>query len=144
MFQDDAVIFLSGVGKEMGDWKIDAPLVLTKEGNWWTIKIDLSKVTYPIAYKYGLYNIKEQKFLAFEAGVNRTLPASGIKKSKLTIIHDGFVQLAFPNWKGAGVAIPVFSLRSTSGFGTGEFCDIKLLVDWAKACWFKSDPASSC
>jgi hypothetical protein len=31
MFQDDAVIFLSGVGKEMGDWKIDAPLVSQKK-----------------------------------------------------------------------------------------------------------------
>jgi 4-alpha-glucanotransferase len=35
-------------------------------------------------------------------------------------------------WKGAGVAIPVFSLRSKNSFGVGEFADIKLLVDWAK------------
>ena len=40
----------------------------------------------------------------------------------------------FPNatWKGAGVAIPVFSLRSKDSFGVGEFNDLKLLVDWAK------------
>ncbi|MEO6719889.1 MAG: 4-alpha-glucanotransferase [Ferruginibacter sp.] len=128
---DDEVIFISGIGKELGDWKIDSPLLMSKEGNWWTAKIDLSNITYPIAYKYGLYNTREQKFEAFESGVNRTLPAAGVK-SKLTIIHDGFVQLPFPNWKGAGVAIPVFSLRSANSFGTGEFCDIKLLVDWAK------------
>ncbi|MEO8404316.1 MAG: 4-alpha-glucanotransferase [Chitinophagaceae bacterium] len=36
------------------------------------------------------------------------------------------------NWKGAGIAIPVFSLRSKKSFGVGEFCDIKLLVDWVK------------
>ena len=131
LLQDDEVIFLSGIGRELGDWKIDAPLLMTRDDNWWTIKIDLSNVTYPIAYKYGLYNTKKQKFQAFESGVNRTLPASGVK-SKRTIIHDGFVQLSFPNWKGAGVAIPVFSLRSANSFGTGEFCDIKLLVDWAK------------
>jgi 4-alpha-glucanotransferase len=40
-------------------------------------------------------------------------------------------------WKGAGVAIPVFSLRSKNSFGTGEFADIKLLVDWAKATGIK-------
>ena len=34
-------------------------------------------------------------------------------------------------WKAAGTAIPVFSLRSESGFGTGEFNDLKLLADWA-------------
>jgi 4-alpha-glucanotransferase len=33
-------------------------------------------------------------------------------------------------WKGTGVAIPVFSLRSQNSFGVGEFTDIKLLVDW--------------
>lgn len=34
-------------------------------------------------------------------------------------------------WRGAGVAIPVFSLRSEKGFGIGEFADIPLLADWA-------------
>lgn len=34
-------------------------------------------------------------------------------------------------WKGAGTAVPVFSLRSKEGFGVGEFRDLKKLVDWA-------------
>ncbi|MBR4841744.1 MAG: 4-alpha-glucanotransferase [Bacteroidaceae bacterium] len=38
-----------------------------------------------------------------------------------------------PRWKGAGTAIPVFSLRSENDFGIGEFTDLKLLVDWAAA-----------
>ena len=54
----------------------------------------------------------------------------GIKK-KITILHDGFVHLPNNTWKGAGVAIPVFSLRSKNSAGVGEFLDIKLLVDWA-------------
>jgi 4-alpha-glucanotransferase len=32
----------------------------------------------------------------------------------------------------AGVAVPVFSLRSEDGFGVGEFADIKKLADWTK------------
>ncbi|MEZ4825588.1 MAG: 4-alpha-glucanotransferase [Bacteroidia bacterium] len=36
-----------------------------------------------------------------------------------------------PFWKAAGVAIPVFSLRSEKSCGVGEFADISLLVDWA-------------
>lgn len=35
------------------------------------------------------------------------------------------------HWRGAGVAIPVFSLRSEQGFGIGEFADLPLLADWA-------------
>lgn len=36
-------------------------------------------------------------------------------------------------WRGAGTAVPVFSLRSEESFGVGEFLDLKLLVDWAVA-----------
>ena len=38
-----------------------------------------------------------------------------------------------PRWKGAGTAIPVFSLRSEKDFGIGQFTDLKLIVDWAAA-----------
>ena len=38
-----------------------------------------------------------------------------------------------PKWKGAGTAIPVFSLRSEKSFGIGEFTDLILMVDWASA-----------
>ncbi|ONK63671.1 uncharacterized protein A4U43_C07F17690 [Asparagus officinalis] len=34
-------------------------------------------------------------------------------------------------WRGAGVAIPMFSIRSNDDLGVGEFLDLKLLVDWA-------------
>lgn len=32
-------------------------------------------------------------------------------------------------WRGAGVAIPVFALRSNDDIGVGEYLDLKLLVD---------------
>ncbi|MDE7334821.1 MAG: 4-alpha-glucanotransferase [Muribaculaceae bacterium] len=36
-------------------------------------------------------------------------------------------------WRAAGVAVPVFSLRSEADCGCGDFEDLKLLVDWAAA-----------
>ena len=38
-----------------------------------------------------------------------------------------------PGFKGAGTAIPVFSLRTADDFGIGEFRDLVPLVDWAAA-----------
>ena len=38
-----------------------------------------------------------------------------------------------PGFRGAGTAVPVFSLRSAEGFGIGEFRDLRPLVDWAAA-----------
>ena len=53
------------------------------------------------------------------------------------IINDGFVALPAETWRGAGVAIPVFSLRSEKGFGVGEFQDLKQLADWGKSVGLK-------
>ena len=130
------VLCIAGTGNTLGEWKTDKPILLSKSGNWWTVKLNFTKDSFPVAYKYGVYNVAEEKFVNFEDGRNRTLPVD-TQKGKVTIIHDGFAQLAYPNWKGAGVAIPVFSLRTNNSFGTGEFTDIPKLVDWAKTCGLK-------
>lgn len=36
-------------------------------------------------------------------------------------------------WKGAGTAIPVFSIRTDEDFGAGDFLSIKKMVDWLAA-----------
>lgn len=46
--------------------------------------------------------------------------------------HDGYLQHA-EKWKGAGVAVPVFSLRTRRSIGVGEFRDIRALVDVCRA-----------
>ena len=38
-----------------------------------------------------------------------------------------------PGFRGAGTAVPIFSLRSATGFGIGEFRDLHPLVDWTAA-----------
>jgi 4-alpha-glucanotransferase len=81
-----------------------------KEGNWWTCRI-FSDEVFPLAYKYGIYNKKRKLFTHFEEGDNRIVFAEPEKK-KLIVLHDGFIYLPNNTWKGAGVAIPVFSLRS--------------------------------
>jgi 4-alpha-glucanotransferase len=124
-------ICLLGSDQNLGSWDIAHPLLLHKSGDWYSIAIDLSGGTFPIFYKYGIYNEKEERFDGFEQGDNRVLHHFGAE-TKSTFIHDGFVRLPNTNWKGAGIAIPVFSLRSNNSFGVGEFADIKLLVDWAR------------
>lgn len=38
-----------------------------------------------------------------------------------------------PGFRGSGIAVPVFSLRTEKDFGIGEFHDLRKLVDWAAA-----------
>ncbi len=63
-------------------------------------------------------------------------------RKKHTFVNDGFVRLPADTWKGAGVAIPVFSLRSAASFGVGEFTDLKRLADWAKRARLETHPDS--
>ena len=91
--------------------------------------MDLTTTAFPLAYKYGIYDSDKQQFLRYEGGDNRTLNAAAAP-NRLTIVNDGFAVLPNTTWRGAGVAIPVFSLRSEHSFGVGEFTDLKLLADW--------------
>ncbi len=136
LLKKDEIICMAGNVEAMGKWATEKPLLLSKEKNWWTLKLDLSNENFPVAYKYGIYNKPEKKFIRFEDGGNRILYSDAAKK-KLTILHDGFVHFPNNTWKGAGVAIPVFSLRSKKSFGIGEFTDLKLLADWAKTTGLK-------
>ena len=38
-----------------------------------------------------------------------------------------------PGFRGAGTAVPIFSLRTEKDFGIGDFRDLRPLVDWAAA-----------
>ncbi|MBS1600065.1 MAG: 4-alpha-glucanotransferase [Bacteroidetes bacterium] len=131
LLKKDEILCLGGNGTVLGEWNTDSVIPMTLQGNWWICKLSLPKESFPIAYKYGVYDAKHKKFLHFETGNNRLLYGDALEK-KISILHDGFVKLPNNTWRGAGVSIPVFSLRSKNSYGVGEFTDIKLLVDWAR------------
>ncbi len=131
LLEADEQVCMAGSVASLGDWDTIEPLLLERQGQWWCIKLKLDKETFPIAYKYGIYNTSTKKFVQFEEGNNRLLPGHG-EQSDLTILHDGLANFGNTLWKGAGVAIPVFSLKTKNSFGTGEFTDLTLLTDWAK------------
>ncbi|MEI9945407.1 MAG: 4-alpha-glucanotransferase [Chitinophagaceae bacterium] len=136
LLKKNEVVCLLGNNESFCNWDITNPILLSAEDGWWSVNMEMQGHDFPVAYKYGIYNTKENKFTSYESGDNRLL-YSGAEPSRITVLHDGFVHLPNNTWKGAGVAIPVFSLRSKNSFGVGEFADIKLLVDWAKEAGLK-------
>ena len=110
----------SSVG--LGEWQTTKSLPLTYLGNYrWGIA--LRERAYA-EYKFVVTNA-EGKFLRWERGENHILPQS----NKLHLIL-GLRLRDDAQWRGAGVAVPVFSLRSEQSFGVGEFADLQLLGDW--------------
>src|SRR6478672_4605301 len=69
-------VFLASSGTKSRQKKTDAathikkPLLLQKKGNWWVLEADLSGTIFPVAYKYGVYDVKKEAFVRFEEGDN--------------------------------------------------------------------------
>jgi len=129
---------LLGDGAVLGNWSTQKPVLLSRlagQGDL-SVKLNLQGESFPIAYKYGVFDTEKSNFVRYEDGVNRVLgDAAG--PDRHTLVNDGFARLPVDTWKGAGVAIPVFSLRSEKGFGVGELEDLRLLADWAQAAGLK-------
>jgi 4-alpha-glucanotransferase len=125
-----------GSGSVLHNWNTSRPALLRRNAidDFFYVHLDLSPDRFPIEYKYGVYDLETDRFVRFEQGPNRVFSDSVAvdKYDKYTIINDGFAAFPCTTWKGAGVAIPVFSLRSEMSFGVGEFADLKLLADWCK------------
>jgi 4-alpha-glucanotransferase len=133
LLQKNQTLCLIGGGDTLGNWQTTKPLLLNRDAgeSELSAQVDLRGQVFPIQYKYGVFDVEKNSFVRFEDGANRVL-ADEIKRGKHTLVNDGFAQLPDSIWRGAGVAVPVFSLRSENSFGVGEFLDLKPLADWGK------------
>ena len=124
---------MCGEGPILGDWNTTKPILLSRVagGSDLIVHLDLHEQAFPIRYKYGVFDLEKKSFVGFENGPARLLE-DAIEANKRTVINDGFLRLPANTWKGAGVAVPIFSLRSEKSFGVGEFLDLKLLADWGE------------
>ena len=124
---------LVGDGALLGNWQTAAPILLSRapQEDYFSVQLDLRGQTLPLTYKYGVYDYANKTFVRFEDGGNRVLTIAP-ERNQRVLINDGFAVLPTDTWHGAGVAVPVFSLRSQNSFGVGEFADLKLLADWGQ------------
>lgn len=122
---------LLGSADMLGSWDTTKPLLLTRVPgeNCLIACVNLDGAAFPIEYKYGVFDTEQNVFVAHESGSNRRLDDAPIA-NECVIVDDGFAALPANTWRGAGVAIPVFSLRTEKSFGIGEFSDLKPLADW--------------
>lgn len=116
---------------ELGSW-IKPVWMDETEFPLWKTTIQVDSTDIHLEYKYVVMDTFDSSVKIWEDGHNRkchfVLPQ---KSNNHIVITDEKFQYKDSAWRGAGVAFPVFSLRSHQGFGIGEFSDLKLLTDWA-------------
>jgi len=124
-------VAVAGSSKSLGAWDQSDSIPLGNPDHpVWCADVRIPVKDFPVKYKYLILGENNEP-LFWEKSEDREvhLP-EGILPDVIEIGDEKFDFPQYP-WKGAGVAIPVFSLRRKEGFGVGEFTDIRLLVDWA-------------
>ena len=109
----------------------------------WLLSVNVDAILMPLEFKYVIVDDATHGLVAWEEGDNRTV--EGMLPPEQNAVPDGTVLVVYGEslrvkeeiWRAAGVAIPVFSLRSSHSCGVGDFGDLRLLVDWAVATGMK-------
>ncbi len=124
-------IGLTGNIPELGMWDPEKALILN-DYNYpeWKLALNI-KNRQRIEYKYVVVNKHTGRVVSWETGYNHILDIEQSRETFHCILNDDKVTFENYVFRGAGVSIPVFSLRSGKDFGIGDFTDLKLLVDWA-------------
>ena len=94
----------------------------------WKGAFSVKEFNFSIEYKYGIYDKTTNEIVRLENDENRQTFTLGEKS--LIVQNDGFIRLVEKLWKGAGVNIPLFSIRTEKDFGVGDFGSIKTIIDW--------------
>ena len=120
---------ICGSSPQLGEWRTPQRMHLVALQEW-AVNIDASLLYNEAEYKYVVLNA-EGSILRWEEGNNRTLRSPQLQMNQLWVKTEYRPRLNYPNWKAAGVVIPVFSLRSEGSFGVGDFGDLKAFISWA-------------
>ncbi len=94
---------------------------------WWTLTLDLEHPEEPGEYSYLV--IDTDGGVVHRDPMRHPLPPCPAS----TIVNDEAI-VGLPDWRGTGVAVPVFALRTERSFGVGEFRDLMPFADWAASC----------
>ena len=132
MVGPDECLAVCGSIKALGSWRPTHALLMSDARfPEWSVNISLRDIKEKFDYKFLIINKETREVVAWEGRDNRVFDIVPERKDEALVVAGmRFVNPLKP-WRAAGVAIPVFSLRSNDDFGVGDFMDLMPFVDWA-------------
>lgn len=132
IYNSDWKIVLFGSTPSLGSWDYEKAIHLSQtDFGVWETSVEIPENEF-IQYKYCLYDTNEGRVIDVETGENRFAVPNLLKDVLHVVSNHYFKFKLYQLYHDAGVAVPIFSLRTKDGFGVGEFSDMKKLADWAK------------
>lgn len=121
-----------GSTKRWGNWQTHEARLLQRTGTYeWALPLSRKDFEEGVSYKYVLIDTTRPDTVIWEQGGNRELIGMPYPEKASAIRQDEMPQIDMPLWHGAGCVIPVFSLRSQTSSGIGDFGDLCKFVHWA-------------
>lgn len=130
--RSNQVVGISGDNALFGAWKPEKALHMEPEAfPYWSVSIETKSLPLTSNYKFVLMDSDNGKVSHYEWGEPRVLHFPNDMRQKMVVYSGMEFRFQEAPWKGAGVSIPIFSLRSEQSWGCGDFGDLKRLIDWA-------------
>ena len=123
---------LTGSHHALGCWNVQSAVAMTEHcSNYWMVDLDASVFAdTDLEFKFVILNDKDRRSVMWETGHNRILhiPSATVATAMSFCLSQAFFEIC--DVKLAGTLVPVFSLRSETSFGVGDFGDLKKMIDW--------------
>ena len=122
-----------GSSPRLGEWQEEKVRNLVRTDVYeWCLPLASEDFAEGVYYKYVLVdeNIPSRN-IVWEEGGNRYLSPCCLRKGEAAVVSDDAPRMSLALWRGAGVVIPVFSLRSKGSQGIGDFGDLRQFINWA-------------
>ena len=121
-----------GSNKALGAWDSTQAVEMTEHNiNEWVV--DLNADNFPegeIEFKFAALDSKKDVTPLWECSNNRTIELPELKDGEVVVYDLNEAYMPIYNTKIAGTLVPVFSLRSKTSFGVGDFGDLKKMIDY--------------
>jgi 4-alpha-glucanotransferase len=125
-------IAIAGNQSFLGKWNpSEAPLLEYSSAAEWTISIEAGTIQFPLEYKFLIVATDTRRAILWEEGDNRRLDLAAPGNEEAAAVSGLFIRRKMLSWRGSGIAVPVFSLRSEGSFGVGDLGDLRLTIEWA-------------
>ena len=121
-----------GKPKAMGAWDVFEALPMYEHNyNEWIVDLNVETLESDVLeFKFAAQDAADRHNALWESGMNREIHLPEIKSGEVLVYDLSQAFFDIYNRKLAGTLVPVFSLRSKTSYGVGDFGDLKKMIDW--------------
>jgi 4-alpha-glucanotransferase len=121
-----------GESRALGEWNVlKAKDMCRHAHNEWVVDLNIDDiVNHHLEFKFVALDENSGITPLWETGFNRVIDLPEMRNGNMLVYELSQAFFELWNRKLAGTLVPVFSLRSKTSFGVGDFGDLKKMIDF--------------